>query len=273
MNTNSSITVNDWIKTSTGLLKEKNIESGRIDSLILLEEVLNLPRIKLISDGNNYLNTKDLKSLNTLLIRRLNDEPIAYIRGYAEFYGRKFIVNKSVLIPRPETETILDLIKDQKLFSANIADMGSGSGCIGISIKLEFPDSKVTLIDISNDAIKVSKLNSKNLGANVNFIESNLFENTSEKYDLITANLPYVPSSLSRNQNLSHEPEIALFAGDDGLDIYRDFWNQLNQLNPKPGYIIVESLKTQHVYLEELAKSANYKLIKTQGFIQLFKTI
>jgi len=271
MNTNSLTTSNNWLDLATSKLINAGIKSARLDSLIILESVLKIPRIKLIIETNTKINDDDLNILNALLNRRLNHEPVAYIIGSIEFYGRKFYVDKNVLIPRPESETIIDLIKNLPKNYLNILDIGCGSGCLGITLKAELPDTKITLLDISKDAINVAKRNANELKVDVSFLCNDLIKGIESSFDIFVANLPYVPDSFNINADISYEPQISLFAGKDGLELYKSFWKQVLSLIFKPKYIVCESLQTQHRKLINLAKQSNYKLIQTKDLIQIFE--
>lgn len=273
MSTNLSTTSSKWLASATKQLEAENITTARLDAIIILEEVLGLPRIKLISEPNIPLNDQQIKELNKLLQRRLKDEPIAYIRGFSEFYGHKFYVDENVLIPRPESETFIDLVKQLDISKAKIADVGCGNGCIGLSVKLELPESKVVLIDISESALSVARKNADYLKVSADFKNSNLLEGAIDDYDILLANLPYVPDEMSKLINLSHEPALALFAGNNGLVIYIKFWKQIKSLGLRPKFILCESLIQQHDHMNHLALIADYELSKTDGLIQLFKPI
>lgn len=159
---------------------------------------------------------KEETRIQKLLDRRKKGEPLAYILGRKSFYGRDFIVTPDVLIPRPETESLIDIIK--MLNPSSVLDVGTGSGCIAITTKLELPDTKVVAVDISRNALAVARKNAKELGAEIEFRESDLLESIDDKFDLIVANLPYVDETWDWiGEELAYEPELALFAEDSGL--------------------------------------------------------
>lgn len=270
MNTSSLTTNSNWLKLATTRLKAVGINSARLDSLLILEFVLNKPRIELIADQNIQLTNTQTKKLNELLERRLNDEPMAYIRGFSEFYGRDFIVDTKVLIPRPESEAFIDIVKSLDIGNRTVADIGTGSGCIGITLKLELPELCVDLFDISESALSIANLNSHKYKLKLNIKTSDLLQKVENKYSVFTANLPYVYDNL-KNNNLSFEPSIALFAGEDGMEIYRSFWEQVKYLKDKPEYIITESLKTQHETMNILSDNAGYIRKEYKDLVQLFK--
>jgi release factor glutamine methyltransferase len=271
MSTNSSITSSKWLIVATKELAAHNIASASLDSYILLEDCLQLDRAQIMTNPDRKLSAGEVTKLNSLLKRRLKHEPIAYIRGKVEFYNRFFYVDKSVLVPRPESESFINLLR---LLSGDrvkrVADIGCGSGCLGIIMALEFPDIEVDLVDISADALEVAKKNADRLGAKVGIIKSNLFEKLEAQYDVIMANLPYVPADELINDDAKFEPELALFSGSDGLNLYRQFWQTIAKSAIPPRYILTESMPSQHSSIKDLANKSNYELINFEGLVQFF---
>ena len=166
-----------------------------------------------------------------------NNVPIQYVIGNVNFYGNSFIVNKNVLIPRFETEELVEntvkLIKEHFNYPVNIIDLGCGSGCIGLSLKKKLDNVNVTLVDISKEALEVAKENANNLGVNVSFLHSNMWENVAGKYDIVISNPPYIRDDEEIEDLVkNNEPHIALYGGVDGLDYYRlirkDLLNHVN---------------------------------------------
>ena len=174
------MTYGEWLNIASKEFAAIGIESARLDSLMLLEFVTNTNRAYILANPENPLQGQSLQRLNKLLERRKNREPIAYIIGKKEFYGRQFIVNKKVLVPRPESEDFINLLKDilcnktsfsevRNLEKKRLIDVGTGSGCLAITAKLEFPDIEVFGSDKSESALSVANSNSKNLDAEVTF--------------------------------------------------------------------------------------------------------
>ncbi len=282
MTTNaSSSTTNHWLNKSEKLLREAGIQTARLDALVLSEDVLGKDRSYLLAEPELTLDDNTLKLLDAKIIRRASHEPLAYIRGKAEFYGREFIINKHVLQPRPETETMIELLKEmintKKLVAqkmVNLMDIGTGSGCLAITAKLELPQAKVIAIDIDPNCLRIARHNAKKLGAKITFRQGNLLQPIPPTaYQLPTAliaNLPYVPEDYPINKAATFEPRLALFGGKDGLDYYRQLFDQISKLQIKPIYILTESIPSQHQQLESMARSASYKLRKTIDFVQCF---
>jgi release factor glutamine methyltransferase len=266
------ITVQSWLIAATNQLNNSDITTARLDCLVLLEDVTSHDRSWLLAYPNHILQIEQIEKLNTKIVQRASHTPLAYLRGKAEFYGRTFRVNEHTLVPRPETETIIDLLKSLDLpGDLAILDVGTGTGCIAITTALELPDAHVTATDVDPACIQLAKINAKNLGAAVCLKRSDLLLNVPETFDVVLANLPYVPNAYPVNKAAKHEPSLALFSGEDGLDLYRKFFEQL-AVKP-PLFLITESLPEQHIMMIQLAKIAGFNLRKTDGFIQLFDRI
>jgi release factor glutamine methyltransferase len=222
--TNSKELFNDLLRRIT-----LNEDKGEIQSIIylILENKFGLSKTDVLSEKK--INTVDPTLLDSIIYRLNQDEPIQYILGSANFFGRSFGVNSSVLIPRPETELLVEEIKNfTKSIKTpiRILDIGTGSGCIAISLALEIPKSLITSIDIDNDALICAKQNAFALGADVNFIELDILnQELTDQFDLIVSNPPYISAEekKSMKQNvLAYEPHLALFAPlNDPLIFYR----------------------------------------------------
>lgn len=263
------MTIGEWLQETSSKFKESGIDSARLDTLILLEHFLNTTRATLLAHPETTLPATTIVKLNAARALRLDGVPVAYILHRKEFYGREYVVDEHVLIPRPETESMIDIVKTLNYEAPRILDIGTGSGCIAISIELEIPRSKVTATDISAEAIKIAKLNAKSLGARITFMQTDLLEGLENKrFDIVCANLPYVPDGLVTSTEITKEPELALFSGADGLDHYRRLFDTIHMLNAT--HILTESLETQHAELTALAQTAGFKLVNTNGLVQLF---
>jgi release factor glutamine methyltransferase len=281
------MTVQEWLQKAEKTLKQAGVSTPRLDSLVLLEDELNFGRSSLLANSERVVKRTQLTRLNKKLERRKKHEPLAYIRGKSEFYGREFIVNQNTLQPRPETETLVELtiefVKSVRKTNENnglrIIDVGTGSGCIAISLDLELKDhAEIFATDIDTNCLTTAKKNAKNLKAEVNFYQGNLIEPllTDKKFckssasTIIVANLPYVPSKNKINEAAMFEPQTAIFGGADGLKYYREMFDQISTMQDKPLAVITESLPPQHRNLAKLAKQQGYHLKKTQDLIQVF---
>ncbi len=261
----------EFLAENTVALRQAGIESARLDCLILLEDVTGLSRAKLLAHPEQPLTGTQYRRLAAHIHARLRHTPLAYIRSKAYFYGREFMVSEHVLVPRPETETMIDMLKQLPLRQPAVADIGTGSGCIGITAALELPGAQLYLYDIDPRALLVARQNVRQKHVKVAVAHADLLAGVSGHFDVILGNLPYVPRNFPINRAAAHEPPIALFAGKDGLDAYRAFWQQCGHRTDTPRYILTESLPVQHAKLAALAQPAGYIQQAVQGFIQLFE--
>jgi len=225
------------------------LEDSKLDELeveIILASLLNKDRSFIYAHPEYRLAHSVLNKLTNRLRRRSKGEPLAYILGYKEFYGLKFFVDKHVLIPRPETETLVDetlsWIKKQGLTSQVICDVGTGSGCIAISLAKHLPSARIYAIDLSKTALEVAKKNAKLHGVaeKIIFLQGNLLLSLPEKVDILVANLPYIPTkSISSLQTeiRDWEPKEALDGGPDGMALYDSLFEQ-SKLKLKPHGIV-----------------------------------
>lgn len=266
------MTIGEWLQSNIEYLNSHSIPSSRLDCLILLEDELNKTRVQILSNLDLVLTKKNIDNLDSKIRLRKDHVPISYILGKTEFYGREFIINENVLEPRPESETMIDMIKERK-DAHTIIDIGTGSGALAITAALEITDSKVYACDIDKKCIQVARQNNIKHKTNIKFITGDLFNPylDSEYNNLyILANLPYVPNKFTINEAAMNEPKIAIFGGDDGLDLYRILFKQLDGSKTKNISILTESLPFQHKNLEKIANSYNFKLTDCDDFIQLF---
>lgn len=277
MNAPSSTTVSEWLAETEATLNKSGLETARLDSLVLLCDELEQDKAWVLAHPEHVLQGSGLKNLNTKVAQRVQHAPLAYIRGKAEFYGREFMVNEHVLVPRPETEAIIDLLKRALVLESGISifDIGTGSGALAITAKLEVPTAEVMATDIDEKCLAVARKNARKLGANVTLLQGNLLQPIRDSRfkiqgSIILANLPYVPEDYSINKAAAHEPRLALFGGQDGLDYYRTLFAQMSLYKIWPSYIVTESLEEQHDSLEKIAASCDYTQTDVLGLAQCF---
>lgn len=266
------MTVNGWLKASVISLTKVGITTARLDSLVLLEDVLNRDRSWLLAHADAEISSADQARLKKLLSQRVKHVPLAYVRSKTEFYGREFVISHNVLVPRPESETMLDELKGLPKLPTQpiIGDVGTGSGALGITAKLELPEAQVHLLDVDSQALEIAKMNVDKFTIDVTLRQQDLLVEDSTPYDALLCNLPYVPDNYTINDAAHHEPRIALFGGSDGLDLYRRLFQQLAQRSEKVLYILTEALPTQHAELADIAKHSHYDLLAENDFIQVF---
>lgn len=207
---------------------------------MLLSSYLDVNPLELLTILDKEVDSDIEKLYKSSLEALKENKPIQYVIGNVNFYGLKFIVNKNVLIPRFETEELVEQVveytKDLNKDKIKILDLGCGSGAIGLTLKSILKDSEVTLTDISKDALEVAKLNANNLNLDVTFIESDWFSNVKlEQYDIIVSNPPYIRTDEEIEEIVkNNEPSLALYGGVDGLDCYRKILANIKQyLNNK----------------------------------------
>lgn len=266
------MTTEVWIRSATKKLSGAGIGTARLDALVLLEDVTSQDRAWLLAHPEHDLSSGEIIKLEKLLSRRAEHQPLAYVRKKTEFYGREFIITSAVLEPRPESETMIDLLKTLPHLPKNpvIADVGAGSGAIGITAKLELPNAQVELLEIDPKALKVAQKNVDKYTANITTVSSDLLAASSQDNNVLLCNLPYVPDGYHINPAALQEPKLAIFGGQDGLDIYRRLFRHIKKLQKRPLFILTESLPPQHELLVPIAASSGYKLTETDDFIQVF---
>lgn len=253
----------------------KDYKIAYIETQILISRSLNLSKTKLISNALIELNENEINKIETLINRRLNFEPIAYITNKKEFYGIDFYVNNSVLIPRVETEEIIDLIKeyinkkiDKKNKKISVCDIGAGCGNIAITLKKLFENADITAIEISEKAMQVIKKNCENILQNknsINIINADALSFTPKnKFDIIVSNPPYVALKDKDNlqRDLNFEPENALYSGYDGMDFYRNFFNIIDRYLKYSGAFLFEIGFNQGKELINICESFNIKNVE-----------
>ena len=199
---------------------------------MLLASILNVNSLELLLMLDRVIDEKTVNDYKEKVLMIKDNIPIQYVIGNVNFYGNTFKVNKNVLIPRFETEELVEntinLINEYFNYPIRIIDLGTGSGCIGLTLKKKLDNATVTLLDISNEALFVAKENANSLNLDVSFIESDMWNNVHDKYDVIISNPPYIRNDEEIEEIVyKNEPHLALFGGIDGLDMYRKIKNGL----------------------------------------------
>jgi release factor glutamine methyltransferase len=259
-------------------LKFAGIQSPRLDASLLLAHVLNTTRTKLIARGTESISEKKCSLFCEFIERRANGECTAYIIGKKEFRGLEFDVNSSVLVPRPETETLVEtaigIIIENKLYNSvsdkeNILDLCTGSGAVAISLKNEMPACEITATDISSDALSTAKHNAeKLLGSSslINFYQSDLYASLPLhlRYSLIVSNPPYISSDEIQTlpQEVQNEPRIALDGGISGLEIIKRIIDDAPNYLRQNGYLLLEADPRQMEKITILLDKRGFKDIK-----------
>jgi release factor glutamine methyltransferase len=232
------MTVLDVLQATTAYFKKHDIESSRLNAEHLLAYVLERKRIELYLEFERKLTEAELARLRELVKRRGEGEPLQHLLGMVEFCGHTFLCDRRAMVPRPETEELVESLKSEiRDPRSEILDVGTGSGVIALSLAAKFPKAVIVAVDVSEDALSLARENATrlNLGDKVQFVRSDLLEDVDGIFNLIVANLPYV--STQDRCNLSREvlrdPEIALFAGVNGDELVRELIGQAPaQLRP-----------------------------------------
>ena len=253
------------VKQASQLLKSHNISSHELDAQIILSDIMEIRRESLITNNEIVISEKIMEKYDMAIKRRMKREPVAYITGKKEFWSEDFIVNHATLVPRPETELliykVINFFKNKKI---NILDIGTGTGCILLSLLKELYNSRGTGIDISPEAIRIARVNSKNL----NLVNRAKFKNFEidkyalERYDLIVSNPPYIPSKdikkLSKDI-INFEPKEALDGGSDGLDLIKKVIYKSNILLKRNGILALEIGFGQYRKVSQILKYCKFK--------------
>ncbi len=265
-------TIQEALRRASFLLKSAGIESARTEAELLLAYCLGNKRLHFFLHGNSRLSDETFRAYERIVNRRCNNEPLAYITGEKYFYGRPFFVDRRVLIPRPETELLVDRAKSlcAEFYQAGkvgcrVLDLGTGSGILAVSLALELSDCQVYAVDISEEALAVARHNAKlfNVEQHVIFLQGCYFEalkNTEHfRFQLILSNPPYI--SASELEDLPHsvsgfEPKQALYGGTDGLDAYRYIIKGVGSRIARPGALLLEIGAGQQKAVEEMLKRA-----------------
>lgn len=259
-------TIGALVKWAADDFRARGIESPRLDAELLVAHALHITRTQVIVDANRPLDPAELDALRTLVKRRRSREPIAYLRGEREFYGLTFRVDSRVLVPRPDTEALVEVMlarTSHVSMSMRLLDLCTGSGCVAITAARQRPTAQVYAGDVSRDALAVARDNAARLGAHrIAFAESDLFTAfAGKKFDVVTANPPYIASAeiaeLAADVR-DFEPRLALDGGADGLDLLRKI------VEEAPAYLVAGGLLAVEVGAGEAPDVV--KLFEARGF-------
>lgn len=232
------------LRKASERLETHRIASPRLSAEVILSHCLGVDKTYLYTHDDRELLDDEYQKIEDALYERISGVPVQYIVGRQEFYGRCFAVNPDVLIPRPETEFIVEAVLAlTPAPNTTIIDVGTGSGCIGLTLALELTEAHVTITDVSFEALLVARANAAQLGARAELACMDLLDGTCGPFDIVVSNPPYVsPRETSRLQIevREHEPHIALFGQEDGLAMYRKLIPSAETVLKAGGYLIME---------------------------------
>lgn len=250
-----------------------DIKSARLDSELLLADVLGKNKEWLIAHDTDELTPDHKRKFDEYIKRRIDREPVCYITNKLEFYNIEFYIDNRVLSPRVETELIAEQAIKNAPPKSKLIDLGTGSGAIAIAIAKHRPDLEITATEVSKEAMEVAKLNAKNiLGKNnkINFVMADVWDGVDERYETIVTNLPYVSEDYKPNMKpeVHKEPAVALYGGKgDGLDLYRKFYESIGRHIVPGSKVFHESDPWQHEALKKLAEEQGLKPILEEYLI------
>ena len=273
------LSIADFLAISTKTLSKAGIASARLDSELILAHVLRRSREWLLAHDATALTQSQQRQARQSLLQRTQRRPIAYLTGRRDFYGHSFLVNEQVLVPRPESEVILAILDElaQDHHLRTVLDVGTGSGCLAISVKLTHPDLAVSACDISKSALLVARRNAARLlpsGQQIKFYQSDLLSDlpVGSQFDLIVANLPYLsPGQDGLSPELAYEPAIALYADDDGLSLIKQLIATAPARLTPGGYLLLEMNTGQIETVANHATGYRYQVVKQEPFHLLMR--
>ena len=261
----------ETLTAGAGYLAKRGIDEARLNMEHLLAHVLQCRRMDLYLRFDQPVAEPHLIELRALVKRRGEGEPLQHLLGTVEFYGLELVSDHRALVPRPETERLVDLLVTQFKAAppARVLDMATGSGCIGLALTQAWPAASVLLADISEDALELARLNASRLGlaGRVKLLRTDLFEKVTGEFDLIVANLPYIPSAeiATLSREVRRDPSLALDGGPSGLEIVERFLKEVAPRLAAEGYIALEVGHDQGPRTAELCREAGLTQAEVRG--------
>lgn len=250
---------------SNEILTFNKIENPALNTGIILEEVTGIKRLSLPLSYQKELSNEQITRIREMIAKRSTHEPLQYILGYTEFYGYRIELSPAVLIPRPETEYLIEAIHKDLSKAKRIIDIGTGSGAIAITLKKLYPQAEVVALDISQQALKLAQSNARLNGVEIKFIEANIYSEGLGKFDLIVSNPPYVTEDEYLELPVEvrkYEPQLALVGAESGLYFYRKIIELSRKILTENASIYFEIGETQALAIKDIALSYNYTNIE-----------
>jgi release factor glutamine methyltransferase len=264
-------TVREALNAAIEFLDHKAISGARLDAELLMAHTMRKDRAWLIAHDDHELTVHQAADFEAFISRRSEHIPVVHLTGMREFYGLDFAITPDVLTPRVETEQLVEWAVKYAPHRSKVVDIGTGSGAIAVAIASHRPDLTVTATEITREALDVARANAKTHNNTIVFIESDLWANVDGTYDTVVTNLPYLRTDAQLMPEVQKEPAIALFGGEDGLDLYRRFLKDLPKHLAVGGYLFIECDPWQHEGLIAEATKAGLSPVEQGYFILGFQ--
>lgn len=267
------MTVGQWLKEAEAALRAANDPSARLDAELVLARCVGRERAGLLAHSDDELAAADRAKADRMLQERRQHRPVAQITGRREFYGLELEITPDVLVPRIETEKMVELAAAELPQGCSVLDMGTGSGALAIALAKERPDLTIVASDVSSEALVVAERNAKRYSLSIEFVQSDLWEGVKGSFKAVLTNLPYLSDEAMSQlmEDAKFEPKVALEGGGDGLDIYRRFLESLPRHLEAGGYLFTECDPWQQNELIAEAAKFGLRVFAEDYFILGFK--
>ncbi|MEZ4820418.1 MAG: peptide chain release factor N(5)-glutamine methyltransferase [Bdellovibrionota bacterium] len=266
------MTIEELIGMGVASLQQMQISDPKRDAIVLLQYVMQMSHVDLITKSTMQVSQEAVERYQVLLAKRCQHIPVAYLIEQKEFYGLDFYITPSVLIPRPETEALIDLllVHHQKQKIKRLLDVGTGSGVIAITAKKHMPSVEVVAVDIDREALTVAKKNARRHEVNVMYQQSDLMQYAQGMFDVIVSNLPYIDTQTIKtlSQEVQNEPMLALDGGEAGMEIFKRFLPQTQQHLANDGVILLEIGFDQKAAIVSCARENGYTRVEVLQDLQ-----
>jgi release factor glutamine methyltransferase len=269
------MTIGEAITDAKGWLESHNVGSARLDAELLLSHILGHNRAWLLAHSDDELTSEERQMYAIIVQRRTTRVPLVHLTGKREFYGLELTITPDVLTPRVETEQMVEWAITHAPKNSKLIDIGTGSGALAIAIAKDRPDVSVTATEVSPPALKIAKKNASAHKTKLKFIESDLWDKVEGSFETVVTNLPYLRDDARDElmEEVRYEPGVALFGGDDGLDLYRKFFATIGDHLAPGGFVFTECDPWQHEELIKEAEKVGLKVIEEDYFILGFKRV
>ena len=265
------MTCGEALQYGQASLEAAGIDGGRLDTQILLEYITNQDRAHILAHEENGLTAEQENQFKNLIAQRAERIPLVHITNTREFYGIDLYIDANVLTPRIETEKMVEFAIKHTPKNGKLIDIGTGSGAIAIAIKTHRPDLEVWATEVNDEALAVARRNVENCQLKINLVKSDLFSEIDVKFDAVATNLPYLQDDADLMPEVRKEPAVALFGGQDGLNIYRRFLTELPEHLDAGGYLFTECDPWQQAGLKAEAAKIGLQPIEEDYFILGFQ--